>query len=161
MWEIIGALGEVAGAIAVIISLIYLAKQINANTKSNQSAAMIAIAGNALKELHKDKETAEILFRGMKDGLSQLDDAEKYICINRGMGEAVRWHLVCDLNENELIPAKTFETQAGEIAAAFQHLGFREVWPLIENSFPQDFRDYVDTSAQMSGPSIDFWGLDD
>jgi len=32
-WEIITAIGEIIGALAVVISLIYLAKQIRQNTK--------------------------------------------------------------------------------------------------------------------------------
>jgi hypothetical protein len=38
-WNAIGALGELAGAIGVILSLIYLASQIRQNTLSNRIAA--------------------------------------------------------------------------------------------------------------------------
>jgi hypothetical protein len=38
-WNAIGAIGEVAGAIAVVITLLFLAKQLRENTKSTNAAA--------------------------------------------------------------------------------------------------------------------------
>ena len=39
-WEAIGAIGEVAGALVVVISVIYLATQIRQNTATNRAEAM-------------------------------------------------------------------------------------------------------------------------
>ena len=36
-WDAIGAVGEVAGALAVVITLVYLAKQLRENTSSNRT----------------------------------------------------------------------------------------------------------------------------
>ena len=38
-WDAIGAVGEILGAVAVVISILYLAKQINANTRSMKANA--------------------------------------------------------------------------------------------------------------------------
>ena len=38
-WDAIGAVGEIVGAVAVVISILYLAKQINANTRSMKANA--------------------------------------------------------------------------------------------------------------------------
>ena len=38
-WDAIGAIGEILGAVAVVISILYLAKQINANTRSMKANA--------------------------------------------------------------------------------------------------------------------------
>ena len=37
-WEAIGALGETVGALAVLVTLVYLAMQIRQNTKTVQAA---------------------------------------------------------------------------------------------------------------------------
>lgn len=42
-WEAIGAIGEIAGATAVIVSLIYVALQILANTRAMRFEAMRSI----------------------------------------------------------------------------------------------------------------------
>lgn len=39
-WEIIGAIGEVAGALAVVVSVIYLASQVRQNTATSRAEAM-------------------------------------------------------------------------------------------------------------------------
>ena len=39
-WEAIGAIGEIIGAIAVFLSLIYLALQIRSNTNVEKAAAL-------------------------------------------------------------------------------------------------------------------------
>lgn len=38
-WDAIGAVGEVIGAVAVVVSILYLALQINSNTKATRAAA--------------------------------------------------------------------------------------------------------------------------
>ena len=38
-WEAIGAIGEIVGALAVVVSIIYLARQIKSNTKATRAAA--------------------------------------------------------------------------------------------------------------------------
>ena len=39
-WEAIGAVGETVGALAVLLTLVYLAMQIRQNTRSVQAAAV-------------------------------------------------------------------------------------------------------------------------
>jgi hypothetical protein len=74
----LGSLGEFIAAIATVLTLIYLAIQIRANTRASAidshrsinsagSAAVIAIADN--------RELAEILNRGLRD-LGSLDEVE-------------------------------------------------------------------------------------
>ena len=42
-WEAIGAIGEVVGAVAVLVTLIYLAQQIRQNTRSMDESRRLAI----------------------------------------------------------------------------------------------------------------------
>ncbi len=42
-WEAIGAVGETVGALAVLVTLVYLAMQIRQNTKSVQAAVNLPI----------------------------------------------------------------------------------------------------------------------
>ena len=43
-WEAIGAIGEIIGAIAVLLTIIYLADQIKQNTKAVKAATQQAIS---------------------------------------------------------------------------------------------------------------------
>ena len=82
-----GAIGEIIGAAAVLISLIYLAKQIRQNTRQLQAsveATRLASfesnvrSGNFIRELLvRDREISDLFLRGLK-GLSRLDDTDRF-----------------------------------------------------------------------------------
>ncbi len=68
-WEAIGAVGEIAGALAVIMSLLYLASQIRENNKSTRYGAVQNLLDNTtqfLGRLSSDKETMGLWIKGME-----------------------------------------------------------------------------------------------
>ncbi len=48
-WEAIGAIGEIAGAIGVIVTLMYLAIQLRQNTNASQVAAIQSSMENSAR----------------------------------------------------------------------------------------------------------------
>ena len=74
-WEAIGAVGEVGGAIAVVATLIYLARQIRESTQAtritayHQATEQLWSVGVAVS---KDSELAEILARTFAGGIDSL-----------------------------------------------------------------------------------------
>ncbi len=74
-WEAIGAIGEVGGAIAVVVTLVYLARQIHHSTQATRIAAyhqateQLWSVGVAVS---KDSELAEILARTFAGGIDSL-----------------------------------------------------------------------------------------
>ena len=86
-WEALGAIAEATGAIAVFVSLVYVAAQIRQNTKqfsrsveANQLAAFERNieSGNRIRELlilHPD--LAQLLLNGFK-GYKELKGSEKF-----------------------------------------------------------------------------------
>jgi len=65
-WEAAGALGEIIGAIAVVISILYLAAQIGANTRTMKANAGFEAthswaAANENMEQHSDEQLAVLL----------------------------------------------------------------------------------------------------
>jgi hypothetical protein len=68
-WEAIGAVGEIAGALAVIMSLLYLASQIRENNKSTRYGAVQNLLDNTtqlLGRLSSDKEIMGLWIKGME-----------------------------------------------------------------------------------------------
>lgn len=66
-WDALGTIGEIAGAIGVIVTLIYLATQIRQNTKSSKvTAVQTAVEGSARwnEMLLNDIELNDIFWRG-------------------------------------------------------------------------------------------------
>jgi len=86
-WDAIGAISEMIGALAVVISVIYLAFQIRQNTKQLEQnertsiAASVSASSTTYREnrqyIYTSADVAEIQLRGMSDP-EALDKVERY-----------------------------------------------------------------------------------
>lgn len=79
-WEAIGAIGEVGGAIAVVITLVYLARQIRYSTEATRIAnyhqgqeQLWSLAGT----ISTSPELADIIARSLNSGFEVLEYAER------------------------------------------------------------------------------------
>ncbi|MEQ8693873.1 MAG: hypothetical protein RIC85_00900 [Gammaproteobacteria bacterium] len=79
-WEAIGAVGEIVGALGVILTLAYLAAQVRQNTeemRSGQTQDLITANSEANYYMASDKELADIMQGGML-GPSELSDSDQF-----------------------------------------------------------------------------------
>jgi hypothetical protein len=77
-WEAISAIGQVVGALAVVISLIYVASEVRRNTNATHLAAMRSMhdAFNRwIQQLGQYPDLAELYARGLHD-LKSLEGTE-------------------------------------------------------------------------------------
>ncbi|MEZ5572271.1 MAG: hypothetical protein R3E64_09620 [Halioglobus sp.] len=86
-WEAIGAMGEIVGALAVFLTLVYLAIQIRQNTNATRAASHHAVT-DALNQLNlslaENEEVARIWVSGMNDRSSLTDiQRERYDALLR------------------------------------------------------------------------------
>jgi hypothetical protein len=78
-WEMLAALGQLAGVLVGIPSLIYLAVQIREQTKERRQSAVHALTvqwGDLTGSLHDNAETAAIFLRGLHS-FNDLDTVSK------------------------------------------------------------------------------------
>jgi hypothetical protein len=69
-WEAIGAIGETLGAVAVVISLVYVAIQIRQNTnetKMQRTQSLISANSEVNSQLANNKELSDIFRAGVLD----------------------------------------------------------------------------------------------
>jgi hypothetical protein len=79
-WDAVGAIAELAAALGVIISFVYLARQIRQNTRVQRRANVGEIAsdlGAHLRVAASDPELSVLVLRALAD-LDSLDTAERY-----------------------------------------------------------------------------------
>lgn len=79
-WDAIGTVSEAVGAIAVVISLIYVAAQIQQNTKATQLTTAQNVTQDlreVLSYLHADEEFARIFLQAQAD-VGSLTPVEKF-----------------------------------------------------------------------------------
>ena len=75
-WDAAGAIGEIIGALAVFLTLIYLALQIRQNTKAVQASAVDASIGKVTSVRQSMYENAEVAAIYVK-GLANPDDLDE------------------------------------------------------------------------------------
>ena len=74
-WEAAGAIGEIVGAVAVVISVLYLAFQIRQNTQTVQGATIQGITETAQRENRWSSDLAGVFLKAVEspDSLSSLE----------------------------------------------------------------------------------------
>ena len=75
-WEAIGAVGEMLGALGVIVTLIYLATQIRQNTGAVRSQTRATIFSGLQEELWKNMEFPDVTLN-LKNGDRALTPEER------------------------------------------------------------------------------------
>ena len=153
--DILGNLGEFLGAIGVIVSLIYLARQIRQNPRAVKTASHHAITdsfNSFLTLLVKDRRASDILSRGIGD-LAALSEDERdtfYSLLGILFGQFANafFHYSHGMVD---------ETQwvRWRIATGW-YVGFPGVaiwWANRRAVYDQDFRDFVERERELQGPT--------
>jgi len=144
-WDAIGASGEVFGAIAVVISIGYLAIQIRESTRTAKLAATrdlfsefhLAVSANSADDI-----ITEIWLVGVRDR-SRLTHADRFRfgqMLYRMLAAFEQQYL--HLQENT-ISSKYFEAQIGAFEATVTYPGVRDFWEANKKIFHDDFQRYV------------------
>lgn len=79
-WDALGAMGELLAALGVIVSFVYLARQVRQNTNVQRRANVADIATDlaaTLRTISTDPEMSALALRALSD-LDSLDGAERY-----------------------------------------------------------------------------------
>ena len=139
-WDAIGAVGEIIGALAVLITLIYLARQVRYANKQAEIEALRHTwdALNEFCDVLSDPAKASIVRRG-REALSELD-ADEYMVFEhihiRLLNTLESWHLQIDRTSRPGAYRTTQLNNLGGIAAGyFGFPGTRELWGRIGGYF--------------------------
>ena len=147
-WDAIGALAELAGALGVIASLVYLAIQIRQNTGSAREAAWHSV----LRDLQQfrsliaqDPEVARVYREGLRD-LKSLNDDD-------------RWRFGALMQSLYSVFETAFRTRSGglfqhqldDIAWTASRPGAREWWSKGKRLYSPEFQRFMDETLERSG----------
>ena len=142
-WEAIGAIGETVGAMAVLLTLFYLAMQIRQNTKSVQAAAVDSAntqVSRVREVLLSSADLASIYRRGTEDPFSlSEDDMIRYRLLMHNIFVAL---------SNSLMQASlTSNMNQGDLPVLNRVLsttGGRWFWDAYRHEFEESFRGICD-----------------
>jgi hypothetical protein len=154
-WTAVGALTQVAGTIAVFVTLLYLSKQVKEGNKHSELEAL----RHTLDGFNQwcdlvvgSKQTAEVLNRG-RENLESLDREERLQFDHlhvRFLNTVEGWFRQVDqTSRDEQYRATQIENIEAAIHGWFGFPGGREVWQSYRSIFPL-VEDIVDHALEMS-----------
>jgi hypothetical protein len=151
-WDALGAIGELIGAIGVILSLVYLgtqirhsSKQMGEHSRALRIAAIDEVAASFSRfrdPLIRDPVIAELWLRGTKD-FDALDEVEK-VRTSRLFQELFFAHqnVYSRFKEGASTEA-TWLDQKAAIAGNLRFPGIRAWWEEARSIYNDDFEDVV------------------
>ncbi len=149
-WDAIGAIAEIVGAAAVVVSLLYLAIQMrqNANAvKASNRDSMANYNTQTLLAVAGDAELASIFRRGQVDP-SLLDDDEAFrfdVLLYAIFDHWETFHSHWRLGALSADDWEKWETIIGFYMA---QKGAQNFWEKFSQNYSSSFRDYVNSVEQ-------------
>jgi hypothetical protein len=148
-WDAIGAIGEVIGAAAVVISLVYLATQIRQSTKTARATTRNAIAEatqSLLWDLIESQGMAEIIVKHVSG--KPLDQVEALRLQARAHRDMRHWENIYYQVRAGLLSDDEWVAFRKYLFALFSVEAYREYWKHEGELYSDIFRDEIDTILQ-------------
>ncbi len=149
-WDAIGAVGELAGALAVLITLIYLAVQLRQNTNLASGAAQREVIASFQLNLDRVRTNPQLVQKGLAqfDSLSLAEQLEFTMIINQFVN-----HLEQPLRmlNRGLETQDTVDVYGDICMAILQEPGGLELWERTKPLFFPLARQYVEERFKNPG----------
>jgi len=140
-----GAVGEIIGGIAIIISLIYVGVQIKQNTKAirvSTSHSFIEMHSQEVLAISLNPEFRDIFWRGLK-GLANLQANEIPAFTAWTMNVFRTWEAFWYEWREGIFDANLHAGWHVQFCDLFGYAGIVEVWEIRQHQFSTAFREYT------------------
>lgn len=142
---------EIVAAIAVVASLLYVAKQLGQNLsfmRVGASAERVQRDFDLAQSLIESRDMAELWVKGESD-FNSLDAADRARLMFFERRAIVHWHNMFELHDERLLP----ESDWRELKWLIQHLGQRqailETWQHFRGGFGGSFQRFMDEHLRV------------
>ncbi|MFT4561294.1 MAG: hypothetical protein ACI9BW_001034 [Gammaproteobacteria bacterium] len=145
-WDAIGAVGEVFGAAAVVISLLYLAAQVRTQNRESRLAATHEIleAYRNTGMPFQSSENAQLLTKANRD-FESLRKPQRIQIISLTLPVLRLWEEAFYQNRDGRVEDGMWDTMAKVFADVLSTKAFQKVWKLRQSGFSDLFRAHVNT----------------
>ena len=145
-WDAVGAIGEIVGAIAVIVTIGYLALQMRRNTRSVRSAAAQQIL-EGLAEfnqfLSSDPLINDLWWRGLQDPASLTKDELRRL-FTLAASLIQRFELLFLNHRQGFVPREVWEAQSQNIERVCNTPGIQHWFSEFGAGVHAEFREYIE-----------------
>ena len=153
-WAAIGALGEMLGALAVVISVLYLALQVRSQIKEAQLASIHEVSEgfrDGIAATFMDRHLSQVFISG-KDDPTQLSDAERIQFISIVQRNYRVWEDAFYQHRDGRLPQPLWRSMEKQYSALLNWPGVQWVWEIRRDFYTPDFRAYVDEVERHPHP---------
>ena len=160
-WDAIGAIGEIIGALAVVISLLYLATQIRQNSRIVKGTAVHGITQTIQAELKWSSDIAQTIITAIEhpDSLSKVEAFQlgewtaaammarqnEYIQYTQNLIDADNWHGSRGILTNMMSIPWMADWWSHYDKSVFIEDFIRLVEEVLSEKKPYDYKSYVET----------------
>ncbi len=145
-WAAIGAVSEVIAAVAVVISLVYLAAQVRQANKIARATTRNAIAESAqalTRDIIDDREMAEIFVKHLNG--EKLDAVEALRMAGRCYRDMRHWENIYYQVREGLLTAEEWSGFRKNLAALFAVEAYREYWEHEAELYSEAFQEQIES----------------
>ena len=153
----IANLAEILGVFAIVISLIYVARQLrqtNMMIKNAAASERMEREYELVRPVIESREFAEIWTKGDQnfDELDHVDQQRLIIFERRAI---VLWHHLFQMRNQNLYPDANWHETVWVIRNIGRRQAIREGWKLFRNNFEATFGDFVDEQFAIADAEAD------
>jgi len=155
-WEMISAIGQMLGAIGVIISIVYLAAQIRNQNKESQRQAMHVLTthwSDLNRTLVENPEMAVLWLRALRS-FDDLD-AKSKLRFGAHLGRFLRFADSLYLNvQDGMLDKRLWRGYERTIADTVAYPGFQTWWDTRKHWYTDEFCALIDRHIKTVKPKI-------
>jgi hypothetical protein len=143
-WDALGAIAELLGAVAVIVSILYLAAQVKQSAADVRSNIIHSLHSNEV-ELQAKPATDLILARAVEKAFTgaKLDDDERAQFSMWFYSNMINFEQVYIEYKRLGVESDLFEAQCVRISGGLEPAISKAVWNRLRNRFSEEFQNYV------------------
>ncbi len=151
--------GQIGAAIAVIVSLIYVARQVKQNTNAmlvGNAQSLVELNNRLNTPFSMDREFAELWLKAGSD-FGSLDAVDQQRLIAWEWQAIAAWSNYFDLRQNGLISDAQWSQLVWQFESLGQRQSVREAWKWLKQGYGQKFQGlmarYLESDAVATGGS--------
>ena len=144
-WDAIGAIGEIIGAFAVVLSLIYLSLQIRRQSEESKMAAMhdIAVGFRDSVVIFTNAELADLFIRSNHDPES-LTERERLQLLTSILRVLRLWEEAFLMHRNNRLDDDQWQSMVRQIRSILANPAAQWAWKLRKEVLNRHFREFID-----------------
>ena len=155
--EQVAFVGEIIASIAVIASLVYVARRVGQNTammRVNAASERLQREFDIASPMIQNRDIAEIWVTAASD-FDSLDNVDKERMLVYERRAIALWHHLFVLRQQKLYADAEWHEAKWMIRNFGQRQANREAWRLVKEAFEKPFQEFVDNQIASADSGLD------